>query len=195
MSLPFFSPAHSQAKKRAKGVSLTSRSVPSSSCQEVLIASLCCLWIFQVEHREKSIGDNIPLHGLGEKNSQQQQKSRKFWHCLVIFFWVLKQLLVLHYQRVIIMAKQLNKMEIHYLFIFCVLGEQMQSEKKFKREMHSKKPNRKCIENMSQAFLKYLYLRFQMSQISLFTNYLLGGIDFNCMMEKKTENMLRQKNW
>lgn len=76
------------------------------------------------------------------------------------------------------------KMEIQYLFLFCVLGEQMQSEEKFKGEISSKKVDRKCTAIISQAFLKYLYLRFQISHISLFTSYLLGGIDFSCVRKK-----------
>lgn len=36
ISLPLFSPAHLQTKKRDKGVSLTSRSLSASSCQEDL---------------------------------------------------------------------------------------------------------------------------------------------------------------
>lgn len=60
----------------------------------------------------------------------------------------------------------------------------MQSEEKFKGETHSKKISRKCIEIIPRAFLKYLYLRLQISQISLFTSCLLGGIDLNCMRKK-----------
>lgn len=115
-----------------------------------------------------------------------------------ISFWVLKQLLVLHYQRLVTMAKQLNEIEIQYLFLFCVLGEEMQSEEKFEGEIHSKKDDRICTGIISQVFLKYLYLRFQISQISFFTTFLLGGIDFNCVREKRKNVsviMLRQKNW
>lgn len=41
------------------------------------------------------------------------------------------------------------KMEIQYLFLFCVLGEQMQSEEKFKGEISSKK-----IENAQKLYHK-----------------------------------------
>lgn len=102
-----------------------------------------------------------------------------------ISFWVLKQLLVLHYQRLVTMAKQLNEIEIQYLFLFCVLGEEMQSEEKFEGEIHSKKDDRICTGIISQVFLKYLYLRFQISQISFFTTFLLDCIDFNFVKEKK----------
>lgn len=60
----------------------------------------------------------------------------------------------------------------------------MQTEEKFKGEICSKKIDKKCTEIISQAFLKYLYLRFQISQISLFSSYLLSGSDFNCVWKK-----------
>lgn len=89
------------------------------------------------------------------------------------------------------MAKQLNEIEIQYLFLFCVLGEQMQSEEKFEGEIHSKKVYKICTGIISQIFLKYLYLRFQISQISFFLTFLLGGIGFNCVRGKKKEKCFR----
>lgn len=52
------------------------------------------------------------------------------------------------------------------------------------REKNSKKVHRKCTEIIPWAFLQYLYLRFQISQVSLFTSYLLGDIDFNRVRKK-----------
>lgn len=57
-----------------------------------------------MEHRKKSIGYNLPLHDMGGG-----KKSIKQWRCFVIFFWILKQLSVLHYQRLVIMAKHMSK--------------------------------------------------------------------------------------
>lgn len=197
MSLPFFSPAHSQAKKRDKGVSLTSRSLPSSSCQKDLTASLCCLWIFQVEHREKSTGDKKPLHGSGEKNlAATATKSKKIMALSCDF------LLGPETATDITLPKSYyygQTAEWKWKYIICLYFVSLENKCKVKRNLKEKYTARKLIENaqkLSQAFLKYLYLRLQMSQISLFSNYLLSKWHwFQLYDEKRMENILRQKNW
>lgn len=80
-SFLFFSPTHSQSKQNDKGVRLTSRPLLAPSYRTLPPAkrtstSLCCLWIFQVEHREKKMGNNLPLHSLGEEK-RKKEKARK----------------------------------------------------------------------------------------------------------------------